>query len=97
VTVTGPASPRMPFSLSKNPVLRRLRLPPSQRIPAPFWSGTFESRNSTLMMVVVDVLGFEITQVPLPCACWPSANRRARPPSPQIVRLLAFQVATSPR
>jgi hypothetical protein len=38
-----------------------------------------------------------MTQVPLPAAYLPLANSLAFPPMPQIVRLLADQVVTSPR
>ena len=64
------------------------------RMPAPFWSGTLASRNS--MLSTVTSLP-EITQIALPPSFLPFANRRARPPAPQIVRLLARQVVTSPR
>jgi hypothetical protein len=66
-------------------------------MPAPFWSGTFALWNSTLTMVVVALFGVDTTQVPLPCALTPSAKRRARPPMPQIVMLLARQVVASAR
>jgi hypothetical protein len=38
-----------------------------------------------------------ITQMPLPAAILPLANSLALPPDPQMVRLLADQVVTSPR
>lgn len=95
VMVVAPAAARMPFSLSKKPLLRTVRLTPgSTRMPAPFWSGTVALRNSMLSIVI---LGLETTHRPLPCALLPSANKRALPPTPQMVRLLALQVAASPR
>ena len=92
--VLAPSPPRMPFSLSKKPLFLTVRLLPSVRMPAPFWSGTLESRNSMLSITTLEPA---ITQVALPCALLPSANKRARPPTPQIVRLLADHVVTSPR
>ena len=86
---------RMPFSLSKKPLLRTRSQPEcSARMPAPLRSVTRALRNSTLSMVT---LVPETTQMPLPPALLPSANSRARPPTPQMVRLLLRQVATSPR